>query len=204
MFLGPLPSKKKKKKKLCLSSPNPFFSAVRPHISTNKRYQQVWEWEWVDVDGLKSTCTQRGLHNAGARLTLVANLNELETSFFVSSSLSLFFFDHSTNKLQFLLVHGADLRVSWGSLRVWLWRRSPAALGIRQMRGPDRQLLARYVLYTHLGLVRGNGGIYDVIKKCQERSAWEQVVSGPGAIKDSCGFRSHPPPLLTTLHWGPI
>lgn len=46
----------------------------------------------------------------GARLTLVANLNELETSFFVSSSLSLFFFDHSTNKLQFLLVHGADLR----------------------------------------------------------------------------------------------
>lgn len=46
----------------------------------------------------------------GARLTLVANLNELETSFFVSSSLSLFFFNHSTNKLQFLLVHGADLR----------------------------------------------------------------------------------------------
>lgn len=36
------------------------------------------------------------------------------------------------------------------------------------MREPDRQLPARYVLYTHLGLVRGNGGIYDVIKKVPE------------------------------------
>lgn len=33
----------------------------------------------------------------GARLTLVANLNELETSFFLSSSLALFFF-RSLNK----------------------------------------------------------------------------------------------------------
>ena len=72
----------------------------------------------------------------------------------------------------------------------------PAGEGLWYRRGPDRQLLARYVLYTHLGLVRGNGGIYDVIKKCQQRGAWEQVVSGAWAIKDSCGFRSLP--LTTT------
>lgn len=89
---GPPFPPKKRKKNPCLSSPNPFFSAVHPQISANKRYQQVWEWEWVVVDGLKSTCTQRGLYNVGARLTLVANLNELETSFFLSSSLSRFFF----------------------------------------------------------------------------------------------------------------
>lgn len=65
------------------------------------------------------------------------------------------------------------------------------------MRGPDRQLLASYVLYTHLRLVRGNGGIYDVIKKCQKRGAGEQVVSGAGAIKDSCGSSSLP--LATAL-----
>lgn len=40
--------------------------------------------------------------------------------------------------------------------------------GDGQMREPDRQLSARYVLYIHLGLVRGNGGIYDVIKKGPE------------------------------------
>lgn len=34
-------------------------------------------------------------------------------------------------------------------LRVWLWRKSPDW----QMTGPDRQLLARYVLYTHLVLL---------------------------------------------------
>jgi len=39
------------------------------------------------------------------------------------------------------------------------------------MRGPDKQLLARYVLFIHIGLVGGNGGIYDVIKKSQKRSA---------------------------------
>lgn len=56
--------------------------------------------------------------------------------------------------------------------------------GDGQMREPDRQLLARYVLYTHLGLVRGNGGIYDVIKKCQRTSAREQVVSGASTVKN--------------------
>lgn len=63
----------------------------------------------------------------------------------------------------------------------WWWRKSADAS-------------PRYVLYTHLGLVRGNGGggVYDVIKKCQKRSAWEQVVCGAAAIKDSCSFHSLP------------
>lgn len=66
--------------------------------------------------------------------------------------------------------------------------------GSQQMHRPDRQLPPRYVLYTHLGLVRGNGGggVYDVIKKCQKRSAWEQVVCGAAAIKDSYSFHSLP------------
>lgn len=36
------------------------------------------------------------------------------------------------------------------------------------------------------------GEVYDVIKKCQKRSAWEQVVCGAAAIKDSCSLHSLP------------
>lgn len=57
-------------------------------------------------------------------------------------------------------------RVQLSALRL---EEAAAAGGDWEMTGLDGQLQARYVLYTHLGLVRGNGGIYDVIKKCQKR-----------------------------------
>lgn len=85
--------------------------------------------------------------------------------------------------------------VDWSKRSEWLHagRRTDGG-GSRQMHRPDKQLLPRYVLYTHLGLVRGNGrgGVYDVIKMCQKRSAWEQVVCGAAAIKVSRSFGSLP------------
>lgn len=70
----------------------------------------------------------------------------------------------------------SDILLVWHPRDASIFRQSDSLLaeeveGDGQMREPDRQLPARYVLYTHLGLVRGNGGIYDVIKKCQRTSA---------------------------------